>query len=244
MNKGLIITIVGFLVLSLGAFVTGRLVVRSTPPPTPKTTTTIPEGWSVDQINEHLKEEGVLVDGELPGDLEGYLFPDTYEFFLDSSVDVVRDRFLSHLGLQLSLLGLDLESNKTREALTMASLIQAEIGNEDEMRVASGVLWKRLETGVPLQVDATLCYIKAQAGQKCLPILKSDKETDSPYNTYLYQDLPPAPIGNPGLEAIKAALNPARSPYWYYLSDPETGKTIFAVTLDEHNLNVIKYLSE
>jgi UPF0755 protein len=95
-----------------------------------------------------------------------------------------------------------------------------------------------------LQVDATICYIKAQQGQGCLPIMKSDKTIDSPYNTYLYRGLPTGPIGSPGSSALSAAANPATSSYWYYISDPKTDETIFARTLDEHNQNIVKYLSE
>ncbi|MEX2053959.1 MAG: endolytic transglycosylase MltG [Candidatus Colwellbacteria bacterium] len=244
MSRNTLAIIIGFSVLISGAFITWRMIVRSTPPPTPKTTVTMPEGWRVSQINDLLKEKSVLLEEELPQALEGYLFPDTYEFFLDSSVDVVEDRFIEHLQSQLDQLGLSVDDERTKEILTVASLIQQEIQDPGEMRVASGVMWKRIDAGIPLQVDASLCYIKEQSGRECLPITGADKTIDSPYNTYLYQGLPPGPIANPGIDAIEASLNPARSPYWYYISDPDTGRTIFARTLDEHNLNVIKYLSE
>ncbi|MDP3953249.1 MAG: endolytic transglycosylase MltG, partial [bacterium] len=197
MSRNTFAIIIGFLVLASGAFVTWRTIVRLTPPPTPKATVTIPEGWTVAQVNDLLKKKGVLVDRELPLVLEGYLFPDTYEFFLGSSVDVVQNRFLDNLQNQLGDLGLTLETEQAKEILTMASLIQLEIKQAGEMRVASGLLWKRIDAGIPLQVDATLCYVKSQAGEACLPLRGADKTIESPYNTYLYQGLPPGPVANP-----------------------------------------------
>ncbi|OGY56819.1 MAG: hypothetical protein A2119_03050 [Candidatus Colwellbacteria bacterium GWA2_46_10] len=238
------IAIIGALFLLVGTLGAWRLIERVTPPENPRDIVTIPEGWSVTEINKFLGEEGVLVDGELPQDLEGYLFPDTYEFFLDSTVEVVKEKFLGNLKAQLETLEISMEDPKLEEVLILASLIQEEIKDPYEMRVVAGILKKRLEMGIPLQIDATLCYIKEKNGDGCLPVTKEDKALDSLYNTYLHQGLPPSPISNPGLDAIKAALNPANSPYLYYVSDPETGKTIFGKTLDEHNQNVIKYLSE
>ena len=238
------IAIIGVFFLLIGTLGVGRLLERLTPPETPKDTVTIPEGWDVKEINQFLKDEGVLVDGELSQDLEGYLFPDTYEFFLDSTAEVIEKKFLENFKAQLGTLGVSPEDLNIRETLILASLIQAEIKDPHEMRIVAGILKERLELGIPLQVDATLCYLKEGRGKECLPIVQADKALDSPYNTYLYQGLPPAPIGNPGLDAIKAALNPANSPYLYYVSDPKTGRTVFGKTLDEHNQNVIKYLSE
>ncbi len=238
------IAIIGTLFLLLGTIAAGSLISRLTPPETPKDRVTIPEGWNVMEVNQFLQAEGVLVGEELPLELEGYLFPDTYEFFLSSTAEVVRERFLDNLDTKLETIGLSRENENLGEILTLASLIQEEIKDPHEMRIAAGVLEKRLEAGIPLQIDATICYIKERRGEKCLPITKADKGIDSPYNTYLYQGLPPAPISNPGLDAIKAAINPANSPYLYYVSDPKTGRTIFGKTLDEHILNVIKYLSE
>ena len=123
----------------------------------------------------------------------------------------------------------------------MASLIEREVPDSDERRIVAGILWKRIENGIPLQVDATICYIKSGP---CLPITEEDKDRDSLYNTYRYLGLPPAPISNPGADAIEASKNPEDSPYWYYISDPETNQTIFAQTLDEHNRNVVKYLGD
>jgi UPF0755 protein len=211
-------------------------------PETPRNTITIPEGWTVDEINRYLLERGVLVNEELSSDLEGYLFPDTYEFFLDSTAAVVQQKFQDNLRAQLKTMGIDVSGDHLRELLIVASLIEKEVWGIQEKRIVSGILWKRLENEVPLQVDATICYIKQ--AESCLPITASDKEIDSKYNTYLYKGLPPGPICNPGADSILAAARPARSPYWYYLSSDGGGETIFARTLDEHRQNIIKYLNE
>ena len=119
----------------------------------------------------------------------------------------------------------------------MASIIEKEVADYKDRRIVSGILWKRLKAGMPLQVDAVFPYIKGKAGR----VFFEDLKIDSPYNTYLYKWLPPTPICNPGLDAIDAARNPVESPYWYYLSDKK-GITYFASTFDGHKINRAKYL--
>src|SRR5690606_9313849 len=105
-----------------------------------------------------------------------------------------------------------------------------------------GILQNRLDLGMPLQVDATLQYIKAKGGENWWPTpLAVDKELESPYNTYKYPGLPPGPIANPGLNALRAAAQPTQSEYLYYISDRQ-GNMHYAVTYDEHLANVNKYL--
>src|SRR3989344_6352885 len=125
------------------------------------------------------------------------------------------------------------------KVLTIASMLEKEVPHFEDRKIVAGIFEKRLEAGWPLQVYAALCYKKPG---KCHPLGALDLKRDSPYNTYLYKGLPPTPISNPGLEAIKAALAPQKSSNWFYLSDPETGNTVFAETLDEHNKNRPHYL--
>jgi len=99
-------------------------------------------------------------------------------------------------------------------------------------------LWKRRNHNIPLQVDATITYI---TGKKTTKVSIEETKIDSLYNTYKYLGLPLGPICNPGLESIKAAVNPEDSDYWYYLSTPE-GETIFGKTLEEHNIAKAQYL--
>jgi len=102
----------------------------------------------------------------------------------------------------------------------------------------SGIFWKRIDAGVPLQADSTVNYA---TGKSARAASLKDLKFNSPYNTYLYPDLPPGPIGNPGISAITAALNPKESPYWFFLSR-EDGTTVFSKTLDEHAAAKEKFL--
>lgn len=211
----------------------------------------IPSGASVYLIDKILSDAGVLPEGKfmgyvfsLPETAEGKLFPDTYRFFLGSSPqDVFRKMEENFREKALPLLGA--EAERIGENLILASLLEKEVPDGDEQKIVAGILKKRLTAGMPLQVDATICYVKQRlsAGYvPCYPLTESDFKIESPYNTYLNKGLPPGPIGSPGLEAIKAAMNPVDSPYWFYLSDPETRRTIFAKTLEEHAQNRARYL--
>ena len=124
------------------------------------------------------------------------------------------------------------------QIVTMASLIEKEAVLNTDREIVSGILWKRLNLGIPLQVDATLIFL---TGRKNAKVLYADTAIDSPYNTYKYKGLPKGPIANPGLSAIHAALYPKASPYLYYLSAPD-GHIIFSRTLKEHNIAKAKYL--
>ena len=103
---------------------------------------------------------------------------------------------------------------------------------------------KRLAAGMKLDIDATICYLKKilKGQSSCYPLSPEDFKIESPYNTYLHIGLPPGSIGSPNISAISATMNSITSPYWYYLNDPKTGKTIFAKTLDEQNANRRIYL--
>lgn len=211
-----------------------------THPSTPKVVVTIKEGATVSDINKILKEKGVLTE-DLPQDLEGYLFPDTYEFFIPSDTAVVEAKFTENFNQKVrTIIPAGLSEKDLKEILTKASLIEKEVPDLSDRKVVAGIIVKRLENNVPLQIDASLCYDKDAS---CFPITESDKKLSSPFNTYLHKGLPPHPISNPGVDAVLAALNPVATPYWYYLSDPKSKKTIFSKTLDEHNDNIVKYLN-
>src|SRR3989338_961129 len=106
-------------------------------------------------------------------------------------------------------------------------MVEKEVITYEDKKIVSGILWKRLESGMPLQVDATVNYI---TGRKNSGPTGSEKKIDSPYNTYKYKELPLGPISNPGVESIRAYLYPQENDFWYYLSMPD-GKTIFSKTL-------------
>ena len=129
------------------------------------------------------------------------------------------------------------------EALTLASIIEREVPFFEDRAIVAGILEKRLSIGMPLQVDATVLYVAcAYRYDGCRELTERDFRVKSSYNTYLYKGLPPTPIANPGIEAIKAALNSTPSPFLYYLSDPETRRTVFSRTLEGHARNKTLYL--
>ncbi len=176
--------------------------------------------------------------------LEGYLFPDTYRFNPDSLPQDLVKVFLRNFDAKLSQ---DLRQEIARQnkniykITTMASIIEKEVIKNEDRKIVSDILWRRLKAGIALQADATIVYAKGINLKKGERVLLEDLDFKSVYNTYLYRGLPPGPISNPGLESIKAAIYPQKSDYWYYLSTPD-GKTIFSKTLEEHNAAKAKYL--
>jgi len=212
---------------------------------------TFPEGWRKEEFArrlaaniENFNIEEFLV---LTKDLEGHLFPDTYLIPKTASASAI-----------IKILTNNFEK-KTRDLrvsyqdLILASIVEREVKYEGDRAVVAGILIKRLKEGWPLQVDATVQYAIANEQFENLTIeqlenfdwwpkvTKDSLEIDSFYNTYKYKGLPPTPICNPGLAAIKAVLNPLSSDYWFYLSDNK-GKIHFAKTIEEHQENINKYL--
>ena len=182
-----------------------------------------------------------LADKPEEAGLEGYLFPDTYKLNrgadLKEIIEIILDNFDNKLNKDLRK-EIKKQQKTIFEVVNVASLIEKEVRTQDDKKLVSGILWKRLKNNVPLQVDATVSYI---TGKKTTKISKEETQIDSPYNTYKYRGLPLGPICNPGLESIKAAVYPESSQYWYYLSTPE-GETIFSKNLEEHNIAKAKYL--
>lgn len=202
---------------------------------------TIIEGWTLKDIANYLEEKGIAQTEELDPNLEGYLFPDTYEISPEDGIEEIIEKMLDNFDKKLtSELREEIASQgKTiHEIVIMASLVEKEVRGFEDKKIVAGILWKRLEWDIPLQVDATITYI---TGRKTTKILKEELQIDSPYNTYKYKGLPLGPISNPGLESILAAIYPQESQYLYYLSTPE-GETIFSKTLKEHNTARAKYL--
>lgn|SRR3989338_2963279 len=231
-----IIFVAGYLLLTALSLLAWRAFPRE--PREPNLATVLfREGLTVAQASELLNQAGVLSGQSLSTDLEGYLFPDTYEFFVPSSADSVAKRFSENFNKKV--LPMIPQGRDIREILTVASLVEREVSGPADRRMVAGIIWKRLRNDFPLQVDSPFCYIKPEP---CHPVTPEDTAKDSPYNTYTRKGLPPTPIANPGLDAITAAVNPQGSPYWFYLSDPKTQKTVFAVDLDEHRRNIVKYL--
>jgi len=200
---------------------------------TAKIKITIPEGATIKEIEAKLKVD-------LPDTLEGYLFPDTYylpiDFKAEDLIKVMRENFDKKIAP--FLFEIEKQGKNLKEIIILASLVEKEVKKKEEKEIVAGILWKRLKAGMPLQVDATITYL---TGKKTTKIPLKDLQIDSPYNTYKYSGLPPAPICNPGLESILAVIYPKETDYWYYLTTPD-GKTIFSKSFAEHQIAKEKYL--
>lgn len=234
------------------------------------TVVTIPEGLTMYETELKLVEAGLANAGDvitlahLPsrfekkfpflveveaGSIEGFFFPDTYRF--DQRMDAVaivekflaafRDKVFKELEV-----GFRESPRSILDIVTMASMIEREASNPGDRRIISGILWRRLEKSMLLQVDATVIYAwknlnpawSFPAGRMRLAL--SELKIDSPYNTYKITGLPPGPIANPGIDAIGAALEPRDSDYWYYLS-LDDGTTIYSRNFEEHVAAKAKY---
>jgi len=140
----------------------------------------------------------------------------------------------------------DLENNSGfsfDQAIILASLIERETKTDEERPVVAGILIKRLNSGWPLQIDASVQYAVGSEKEWWPVLTLDDLSVKSGYNTYMNQGLPPTPIASPGLSSIKAAFNPEESDYWYYIHDTK-GQIHYAKTLEEHNANIAKYLGK
>lgn len=205
---------------------------------------TFPEGFTNAQIAARLEKELHEFDSarflELAKKSEGYLFPDTYIFFPWTTPDVVFNTLRNTFDKKIEPLEKEIANSKRsfQDIIIMASLIEKEANGADDREVIAGILWKRIDLGIPLQVDAPFLYI---IGKESKDLTKKDLDIDSPYNTYRNKGLTPTPIGNPGLASIKAALNPKDSPYLYYLHDKD-GTIYYARTYQEHLQNIKKHL--
>ena len=228
---------------------------------------TLPEGLRMEAVEKKLRQSGIaLEEGEFvaaagiraslarevyknefiknipaDGNLEGYLFPETYDFKRDADLHDIIQKMLNEFEERVVPL-YEKEKTKTNlslhEAITLASLIEKEVRTSEDMERVSGVLHHRLEIGMPLQVDATLMYITGKTGPE---LTDSDKTVASPYNSYQNRGLPRGPIASPGLRAVQAALNPEQNDYLFYFS-AQDGTTFFSKTLQGHNQKKALYL--
>jgi len=217
---------------------------------------TIPEGFSVKDVARILTEKGIATTDSflkkaLANDaagkrglegttLEGYLFPDTYEYSKDTTEDQVIammvKNYKKHFDAAMTQRAQELGMSPY-QILTLASIIEKETGKEDERPLISGVFHNRLKRGIPLATDPSVIYgIPNFDGN----IRKADLERDGPYNTYLRSGLPPTPIANPGAKSLQAALNPTQTDYLYFVSRGD-GSHQFSRTIEEHQQAVLKY---
>lgn len=206
---------------------------------------TIPEGLTSQNIRALLMADTIL-RGKLPDELqEGRYLPETYHFSRgERRADIVRRMRVAQSELLKKLWktrNRKIPVNTPKEAIILASIVEKETGVSSERARVAAVFVNRLHKNMPLQTDPTVIYALAGgAGRLDRPLTRKDLKTDHPYNTYRNRGLPPGPIANPGAEAIKAVLNPAKTKELYFVADGSGGHA-FAHTLAEHNRNVRRW---
>lgn len=207
----------------------------------------VPPGWRKEQISEKLQVKFNWTQKDADDFLsfpEGEYFPDTYLIPRADSGQQVAQRMHNRFNEAFApYLPKFLAANiKNDTALKIASLLQRESGGDD-MPLIAGIIWNRLGKGMQLKIDATVQYAKGKVGDQWWSrVSVSDySAVDSPYNTYEYKGLPPAPIASPGLSAIDAVLNPTETDCLYYLHD-RLGQIHCSLTYEGHLENVEKYL--
>lgn len=220
---------------------------------------TIPEGYTVKQIIDLLAKNGVNTEENLTqaaqtatfnydfidnssGDisrLEGYLFPDTYDFYVNEKPESALRRLITNFTTKMDddmMAQVEASGHSLKEIVTVASLIEKETAGSDQKTIASVIYNRLTDTGSHgtygmLQVDASLLYaLPDHEGT----ITNDDKKVDSKYNLYKYKGLPPTPIANPGLTSLEAALEPESTDYYFYALGKD-GTHHFSTTLQEHN---------
>ena len=217
----------------------------------------LPEGYSVYQAAEMLEQKGyfkrdaflaVCRDAALlerlgirAASVEGYLFPATYNLAHNSTEEQLVAQMVGRFRkayADVAAGGQDQVGLSSNEIVTLASIIEKEAVSAEEKPLISSVFYNRLRLGMPLQSDPTAVYgVRAFSGK----VTKADIGRNSPYNTYLVRGLPPGPIGNPGADALRAALHPFHSNYLYFVARQD-GTHYFSRTLEEHNRAVTLYL--
>lgn len=225
-------------------------------------TITIPEGWSLNDIEQYLQELGlfeterfrdaVVMQPEyrnyeflapLEDDtiLDGYLFPETYRIFPESTPESLIHRMLSTFGRRITpelRREIASQGRTLHEVLTLASIVQKESAGPEEMPDIAGVFWHRLRIGMRLESDATVNYVLGTSRRQ--PYF-ADTEVEHPYNTYRNAGLPPGPIGNPGIEAILASIYPPDTEYLFFLHKLDN-EIVLSRTFADHLAAKARYL--
>jgi UPF0755 protein len=171
--------------------------------------------------------------------LEGYLFPDTYQFTRIDSAHDIAAAMVHRFRRESEKIGL-LGNPDMHRIVTMASIVEKETADPSERPTVAGVYYNRLTKNMALAADPSVIYAALLAGRYRGTIYASDLQFDSPYNTYKNPGLPPGPIANPGIASLQAAMHPAQTEYLYFVSD-NNGHHRFARDLDEHSRNVAAY---
>ncbi|HVD85948.1 MAG TPA: endolytic transglycosylase MltG [Solirubrobacterales bacterium] len=231
----------------------------STPPIKRTVAVTLPEGYTRSQAAQLVEEDGVPgsytkatvrskylnpaeYGGKAARDLEGFLFPDTFELKPDAPVADLVQLQLQDFKRRIKKVNMSYAKSKNLtvfDVLTIASMVEREAGVASQRKLVASVIYNRLHEGMPLGIDAT---IRFATGNYTKPLTESELATDSPYNTRTNAGLPPGPIDSPGLASIEAAVHPAKTGYLFYVTTPGAcGKLTFAKTEAEFEAAVEKY---
>jgi len=215
-------------------------------------TVTIPEGYNVFDIAQVMANAGLGSSADFlaaerahteliarwnpgPASLEGYLFPDTYKFGRHATPVQMLSAMVKRFGQVMGKMGV--ADGAVARTVTLASLVEKEVHVDAERPVVAGVFENRLTAGMPLQTDPAVIYASLLRGTWTGVIHQSELHSDSEYNTYAHEGLPPGPICNPGVAALTAAMHPATTDYLYFVARPD-GTTAFSKTLAEHSQQV------
>lgn len=217
-------------------------------------TVVIPEGFNIFDIAQAVQDAGLgsredflkvaTTETSLISDLdpeakslEGFLFPNTYEFTRMQSLPEIAAAMVKQFRQAAREAGVSSDVSKT---VTMASIIEKETAVPEERSLAASVYYNRLQKNIPLQADPSVIYAELLQGTYTGALHHEDMHFASAYNTYLHAGLPPGPIANPGKAALEAALHPASTDYLYFVSDGN-GHHRFSRSLEEHNRNVAAF---
>jgi UPF0755 protein len=170
---------------------------------------------------------------------EGYLYPDTYNFFANTKPEEIIKTMKDNFDKKIKTIQNEINASKKslKDIVIMASIVEKEASLLEDRKIIAGVLWKRIDEGMLMQVDPPFYYITG----KTSGVTYKDLDVDSPYNTYKNKGLPIGPIANPSLDAIIATINPIKTKYYFYLTGKD-GKMYYAETYDGHLTNKNKYL--
>jgi UPF0755 protein len=214
----------------------------------------IPEGFNMFEIAQAIQEAGLgsgqdfvhvaMSDTSLIADLapsattlEGFLFPDTYEFTRTQTMEEMAAAMVKQFRQAAQEIGLD---SNIEQTVTLASIIEKETAVPEERPLVASVYYNRMAEKRPLQADPSVIYAEVLTGTYGGALHHADMQFKSAYNTYVHSGLPPGPIGNPGRTSLEAALHPATTDYFYFVSDGNSHHR-FAHSLEEHNRNVAAY---
>jgi UPF0755 protein len=216
-------------------------------------TVVIPEGYTIFDIAQAIQNAGLgssddflkvasdttLIADIAPGakSLEGYLFPNTYEFTRSQSMQEMAAAMVRQFRQVAHEIGLAADVEQT---VTLASIVEKETAVPEERPIVASVYYNRIAKRMPLQADPSVVYAEVAEGRYTGALHHADMQFESAYNTYAHAGLPPGPIGNPGRTSLEAAMHPATTDYLYFVSDGN-GHHRFSSSLEEHNRNVVAY---